>query len=191
MLPPLLQIDDALVSTELITEYFACDYEYCKGVCCIEGDSGAPMCDGEADTLRADYEKYKPLLSEEGIRSISEKGFSVIDFEGDEVTPLVDGTAECAYCHRHPEKGLMCAVEMAGCRKPVSCSLYPIRVQNLSNGMLALNLHHWSVCKCAFEKGRRENIRAYEFLRPVIERVYGEDFWNALDAARKEFDRAE
>ena len=35
----IFEIGDCLVSEEVITEYFACDYEKCKGCCCIIGDS--------------------------------------------------------------------------------------------------------------------------------------------------------
>lgn len=204
MLPPLIQIDNILVSTEIVTEYFSCDYQTCRGVCCIEGDSGAPMDIfkgvgkgdvlrgvgiNEADAIKAAYEGFRPLLSPQAVSSVENKGFAVVDSDGDLVTPLVDGTEECAFCHMHPEKGCMCAIELTGGTKPISCSLYPIRTKLLRTGILALNLHHWDICRCAFEKGRRENTRAYEFLKGPITRAFGEEFYEALDAARKEFDK--
>ena len=70
-------------------------------------------------------------------------------------------------------------------RKPISCWLYTIRITNLSNGTRALNLHRWHICKDAFEKGRREGIRAYQFLREPIEVYFGKDFYEALDQAAK------
>lgn len=143
----------------------------------------------EADTIKAVYAGFKPLLSSNAVSSVENKGFAVVDSDGDLVTPLVDGTEECAFCHMHPEKGCMCAIEIAGGIKPISCSLYPIRTKLLRTGILALNLHHWEICRCAFEKGRRENIRAYEFLKGPITRAFGAEFYEALDAARKEFDR--
>ncbi len=79
----------------------------------------------------------------------------------------------------------LCAIEMAGCRKPVSCSLYPIRVTKLTGGSLALNVHHWEICRPAFEKGRRENVRVYQFLRKPLTDSYGEEFWSALDEAAR------
>ena len=45
----IIEIDDCLVSEEILTEYFACDYEKCKGCCCGIGDSGAPMEECEAE----------------------------------------------------------------------------------------------------------------------------------------------
>lgn len=199
MLPPLLQIEDIILSTDILTEYFACDYDLCHGQCCIEGESGAPLnvlqgcksagtlCDAdEAACLKADYETYRPLMSAAGCKSVSLNGFSVFDRDGDEVTPLV-GSAECAYCHLSPDKGCLCAIEMADRTKPVSCSLYPIRTKRLGSGALALNLHRWGICKCAFEKGRREGIRVYEFLRNPLIRAFGEEFYRALEYFSKEY----
>ncbi len=203
MLPPLIQIDNILVSSDIITEHFACDYQTCHGVCCIEGDSGAPMDIfkgamkgdvvrgvgiNETAAIQASYEEWKPLLSDKAADVIKAQGFSVIDRDGDLVTPLVPGTEECAFCHMHPDNGCMCAIEMKGGIKPISCSLYPIRTKILRTGILALNLHRWEICRCAFEKGKRENIRAYEFLKGPIIHAFGEEFYEALDAARKEFD---
>lgn len=52
----IFEIGDCLVSEEVITEYFACDYEKCKGCCCIIGDSGAPLKEEEIEKSR------KPIL---------------------------------------------------------------------------------------------------------------------------------
>ncbi len=77
----------------------------------------------------------------------------------------------------------LCAIEMAGREKPVSCALYPIRITKMPGGGLALNLHRWDICRAAFEKGRREGVRAYEFLRGPLERRFGAEFYEALSAA--------
>ena len=39
----MIQIDDTLVSLDVIERYFLCDLSKCKGECCVEGDSGAPL----------------------------------------------------------------------------------------------------------------------------------------------------
>ena len=89
----------------------------------------------------------------------------------------------CAFCHF--KDGALCAIEMAGREKPVSCALYPIRITKMPGGGLALNLHRWKVCEAAYEKGRREGVRAYEFLRGPLQRRFGAEFYEALDAAAK------
>ena len=40
---PIIQIGDVLLSPDILTERFCCDYEKCKGVCCVEGNAGAPV----------------------------------------------------------------------------------------------------------------------------------------------------
>ena len=64
----IIQIDDCLVSSEILTEYFACDYEKCKGCCCIIGDSGAPLKECEAGAIEKNYPVFSPLMRQEGTR---------------------------------------------------------------------------------------------------------------------------
>lgn len=181
----IIQIGDILVSEDVVTEYFACDYEVCRGACCIVGDSGAPMEEDEPELIERDYPKFSALMSEGGRDAAEAAGFFEIDRDGDIVTPLVNGSCECAFCHFGPCGETLCAIEKAGCRKPLSCSLYPIRVTKLTGGSLALNVHHWDICRPAFEKGRREGVRVYQFLRKPIADRWGEEFWSALDEAAR------
>jgi len=186
----IIQIGDILVSEDVVTEWFACDYPVCRGRCCIVGDSGAPLKEEELEPLEKNYGAYAPLMREEGRAAVREKGFFEIDRDGDLVTPLVPGSEECAFCH-FEEGSCLCSIErtfLAGksrFRKPVSCSLYPVRVVDLGGGRIGLNLHRWDICRCAFEKGAREKIRAYEFLREPLTEAYGADFYDALCAAAR------
>lgn len=186
----IIQIGDVLVSEEVVTEFFACDYPVCKGICCIEGDSGAPLEEYEPESLERDYGAYSPLMSEEGRQAVGRQGFFEIDIQNDMVTPVVPGTGECAYARMEGDLCL-CAIEkchlQGACalRKPRSCSLYPIRVTKLTGGGEALNLHRWSICKPAFERGRGEGIRVYEFLRGPLTEYYGADFYDALCAGAR------
>lgn len=187
----IIQIDDCLVSEEILTEYFSCDYGKCKGCCCVIGDSGAPMEECEAAAIEKNYKTFSPLMQEEGRAAVAAKGFFEIDSDGDMVTPLVPGSEECAYTMFDEEGNCFCTMERCwfqgkgDFRKPISCWLYPIRITNLSNGTRALNLHRWDICKDAFEKGKKEKVRVYEFLREPIERFFGEEFYSALCEAAK------
>ena len=40
---PILQVGDVLLSPDILTERFCCDLDACKGICCVEGDAGAPV----------------------------------------------------------------------------------------------------------------------------------------------------
>ena len=189
----IFEIGDCLVSEEVITEYFACDYEKCKGCCCILGDSGAPMKEEEIEKVEEAYPAFSPLMQETGREVVAKKGFFEIDVDGDIVTPLCPGTEECAYTHFDKDKNCFCSIERCyfsgKCtfRKPISCWLYPIRVTELTGGKHALNLHRWDICKDAFEKGKKEKVRVYEFLREPLISAYGEEFYSALSFAAKSF----
>ena len=187
----IIEIDDCLVSEEILTEYFACDYEKCKGCCCVIGDSGAPMEECEPEAIEKNYPIFSPIMTEEGRKAVADKGFFEIDMDGDMVTPLVPGSEECAYTIFDEEGNCFCSMERCwfqgkgDFRKPISCWLYPIRITTLRNGMRALNLHRWHICQDAFAKGKKEKVRVYEFLREPIERYFGEDFYSALSEAAK------
>jgi len=183
----MIEIDDKIVSADLLRECFVCDLAACKGACCVEGNAGAPLEADEVDTLEREYETYKPYMTPEGIAAIERQGFMVIDEDGDYTTPLVDD-AECAYscC----ENGItFCAIERAWkegrtlFRKPISCHLYPIRLVQFSNGTTGLNYHRWSICEAARICGKRAGIPVYKALREPIIRKFGEDFYRALEAA--------
>lgn len=187
----IVQIGDILVSEDVILEYFACDYLVCRGKCCIVGDSGAPLLEEELEPIEACYDVFSPLMREEGRKAVEEKGFFEIDRDGDLVTPLVPGSEECAFC-LFENGNCLCSIERrffegkSSFRKPISCQLYPVRAVQLRNGTIGLNLHRWDICQCAFDKGRREGIRAYEFLREPLTAAYGDDFYEALCVAAKQ-----
>lgn len=189
----IVQIGDCLVSSDIFTEYFACDYAKCKGCCCIIGDSGAPLEEEELEPIERNYPAYAPIMRPEGRAAVDSKGFFEIDIDGDLVTPLVPGSEECAYCHFDEAGNCFCSIErkwFAGesdWRKPISCALYPIRLSRLSNGLIAMNLHRWDICRDAYEKGKREGIRVYQFLREPIERRFGEEFYRQMEAAARLF----
>ena len=43
----MIQIDNTLVSLDVLERQFLCDLSHCKGICCVEGDSGAPLLEEE------------------------------------------------------------------------------------------------------------------------------------------------
>lgn len=193
----IIQIGDILVSEDVVTECFACDYAVCKGCCCIIGDSGAPLEESELEPLEENYPIYSKLMRPQGRAQIDKEGFFSIDRDGDIVTPVVDQTEECAYTTFDEAGNCFCSIErcffQGECkfRKPQSCWLYPIRVTKLTGGGQALNLHRWGICKDAYEKGRREGVRVYQFLRDPLISVFGQDFYDALSyAAKKILDEA-
>jgi len=184
-----IEIDDKLISEEVLTTRFCCDVALCRGQCCVEGDGGAPLESDEAEILEAEYHAYKPFMKRKGIAAVRAQGFFTVDDDGELLTPLIDGK-ECAYSYE--EKGVThCAIEKAwvlgltALRKPISCHLYPIRLIRLGEGRVGLNYHRWSVCAEAEECGAHRGISLYIALREAIVRRFGEEFYDALTEAAK------
>ncbi|MFR9602947.1 MAG: DUF3109 family protein [Rikenellaceae bacterium] len=183
----MIEIDDKIVSIDLLREHFACDVAQCKGICCVEGNAGAPLEIEEVDILEQEYDNYKPYMTAEGVASVEKYGFMVIDEDGDYTTPLVND-AECAFAYT--ENGVtLCAIEKAwragecSFPKPISCHLYPIRLINLSNGTVGLNYHRWSVCRSACSNGKKHGIPVYKSLEGAITRRFGAEFYSAMEVA--------
>ena len=107
----IIQIGDILVSEDVVTEYFACDYAVCKGCCCIIGDSGAPLEESELEPLEENYPIYSKLMRPQGREQIDKEGFFSIDRDGDIVTPVVDQTEECAYTTFDEAGNCFCSIE--------------------------------------------------------------------------------
>ncbi|MBN1132744.1 MAG: DUF3109 family protein [Bacteroidales bacterium] len=190
----MIQIGDIIVSRELLTNHFVCNLEKCYGNCCVYGDSGAPLEDGEADLITSHLHDIYPYMRQEGIRTVAEKGAWVIDNDGDKVTPLV-GWEECAYVIFEGDIA-RCAIEKAykegaiPFRKPVSCHLYPIRVNKMKNG-IALNYHQWSVCEPARILGKERGVPVFRFLKDPLIRVFGEPFYEELELVYREMKQSE
>ncbi|MEL6132711.1 MAG: DUF3109 family protein [Bacteroidota bacterium] len=183
--PVVIQIDDKLVSSEVTQELFACDIAACKGACCVEGELGAPLEKSELPILKEIYPKVKPYLRKEGIQAIEEEGTWVRDFTGGLSTPLVEGQ-ECAYVTFSKNGTALCGIEQAhrdgatDFKKPISCELYPIRVQPVGE-FTALNYDRWDICSAACFKGAYEGVKVYEFVKDALIRAYGEEFYQQLD----------
>ncbi|GHV01119.1 hypothetical protein FACS1894159_08380 [Bacteroidia bacterium] len=185
----MIELDDKLISEDVLTVRFRCDLARCKGMCCVEGDGGAPLEEDEIDILEEQYPAFKPFMTPEGIAAIEREGFFVVDGTGELLTPLVDG-CECAYSRREGDVTL-CAIEAAfnngatSFRKPLSCHLYPVRLIRFGDGRTGLNYHRWEICHSALQCGGQEGVPLYRALREPLIRCFGEEFFEALGQAEK------
>ncbi len=108
----IIEIDNILISSAILTEHFICDIPKCHGACCIIGDSGAPLSGQECTTLTKEYASISKYLREEGILSLKEQGLFVRDIDEDLVTPLIKGE-ECAYTVFDHNHNCFCGIEKA------------------------------------------------------------------------------
>ncbi|MCF6366490.1 MAG: DUF3109 family protein [Bacteroidales bacterium] len=180
----MLQIENTIISDDVIEKKFACNLKICKGVCCVEGDSGAPLEKDERELLEKEYSVIKKFLRPQGQKAIDKNGLYYIDEEHDYVTTLVDGK-ECAFTVFDNEGIAACGIEKAfeagetKFRKPLSCWLYPVRTKEISN-LQAVNYDVWDICKSAVLFGEKHNIFAYKFLKEPLIQKFGKEWYEQL-----------
>lgn len=181
-------IDEILISDAVIDEHFLCNLKACKGACCWEGDFGAPLEAVEMNKLTADYDKIKPYLAPEGVAEIEKNGlFTFFEEPKEYGTPLLENGA-CAYMTKDELGIAKCGIEQAyraevtDFYKPISCHLYPIRV-NSDEGLAfeALNYDEWDICSAACTLGKKEKLPVYKFVKNALIRKYGADFYEQLE----------
>ncbi len=185
----MIAIENVLVSDLVAQEQFVCDLTKCKGGCCEDGDAGAPLTKEELDLINEVYETVKPYLTPEGIRVIEKHGRYNYDRDFGWVTPSIDGGL-CAYGSRDENGIIKCGIEQAyrdgkiTWKKPISCHLYPIIVRKGKNGDFdRMNYEPREVlCKPGCIYGKKLKVPVYQFLKEPIIRMYGEEFYDALDA---------
>lgn len=180
----MVQIGDTIVSFSIFTEYFCCDPTHCKGVCCVEGEAGAPVALDEVEKLEEAFSVVQSEMTGEACAIVEEQGVVYSDPDGELVTSIVNGK-DCVFATRDSKGCTLCLIEKAynerrfAWRKPASCYLYPARLGKVGN-LISVNFHKWDVCTYAMVKGKRENIRVYEFLKqPLIER-FGQEWYDEL-----------
>jgi len=188
----MIVINDVLISDDIIEEHFICNLNACKGACCWEGDYGAPINNKEEHTINTIIEEIKPLLPEESVKIIGDRGpfdhFSEKNFLGTALhqngacvfmTYDTNGIAKCAFEKAYEES-------ITSFKKPISCHLYPIRVTiNKEAGFEAWNYDVWDICSAACKLGKEHKMPIYKFLKDAIIRYKGEAFYEELDAAAK------
>lgn len=181
----MFQIKDTLVSEEILDNDFTCNLSACKGECCVAGEAGAPVEEREKETLEKIYPKIKSILRPEGRKAIENQGTYVVsEFEGLE-TPLVNGK-ECAYVTFNEKGVALCGIEKAyragkiNFKKPVSCELYPVRVQKLSK-FQAVNYQRWDICSSACTLGQQLQTPIYKFTKEALIRKFGHDWYVELE----------
>ena len=197
-LPPIIQVGDVLLSSDILTEKFCCDLSMCKGECCVEGDAGAPVTMEEIAGIEGALDTVWGDLSASAQSVIDRQGVAYTDRDGDLVTSIVGGK-DCVFtCYddldvegRRVEGCCLCALEKA-CRngktdfaKPISCALYPIREKTFSDGTVGLNYHQWQICQCGRDLGRRLHLPLYQFLKGPLIRRFGREWYDELCQAAR------
>jgi hypothetical protein len=186
----MIAIDNVLLSDDIIEAQFVCDLERCKGGCCVDGDCGAPITEEEAKIIAEILPKVKPYLPIEYIAEIEKQGIYVIDDEHGMVTPTINGGI-CVYAFTDALGVVKCGIEAAhrdgiiDFKKPISCHLFPIRIDTTSEYELVNYEPRKTLCRPACKLGKKLQVPVYQFLKEPLIRKYGEDFYDAIEAVAK------
>ena len=108
----MILIEDTLISEELFDRKFVCDLSACKGACCVEGESGAPLEEDELEKLEAAVPAALPYFPKEAQARIAEHGLYEMDVDGDLCTPPMGEGKECVYSLFDDKGGVTCVLEM-------------------------------------------------------------------------------
>jgi hypothetical protein len=193
----LIAIDNILVSDEVVSEQFVCDLNKCKGGCCEDGDSGAPLTNEELEILREYAEEIKPYCTEEGLKVIEREGLYRYDAEFGWVTPTIGGRM-CAYGFRDGQGIIKCGIEQACLdkkitwKKPISCHLFPVKItRSKRQNQEYVNYEpRQDLCKAACKLGKQLRVPVHVFLKEALIRKYGTEFFEALEAAALQIKKA-
>lgn len=200
----MIEILGTLVSLDLFKVMFCCDLSKCHGICCVEGDAGAPVTIEEVGLLEDSLDVVWDDLSKEAQKQIDAEGVVYPDRDGELVTQIVCGK-DCVFVKydnisldggktRGPRCAL-CAIDSAfrngkfHWQKPISCALYPVRLSKVGD-MTAVNVHKWDVCQPARDLGKKLQLPVYRFLKDPLIRRFGQEWWNECDVAYRELKKA-
>ncbi len=178
-------VQGVLVDKRVLTTYFACDYDTCKGACCW-GEVQDTLLDGGALTLSEAEEVRKKRFE---ISDYAEYMFrSSITVKpmylrrGNHYTNMCQNV--CVFSNS--EKGT-CAMKLAhdagklSFGIPVYCELYPL-TSFRRNGNIYLEMQDTfdEFCQPAYVKGEKEHTHVYEFCKNALIRFFGENFYTHL-----------
>ena len=157
-IPPIIQVGDVLLSSDILTEKFCCDLSACKGQCCVEGDAGAPVTFDEIAEIEDCLDEVWGDLSASAQAVIDKQGVAYTDKEGDLVTSIVRGK-DCVFTYydslQFTVDGLQMNTEAAE-KSTVNCKPSTVNIEDC--------------CLCALEKAFRAG--KTRFCKPVSCALY-------------------
>ena len=185
----MIQIQHSILSKDIFDVCFICDLAKCKGQCCIDGASGAPLTSEEFRQINEILPAIWDKLSPKAQQLIETQGIAYTDVDGELVTSIINGK-ECVFTYSDADGVCKCVIDTAfregeiSVEKPISCHLYPIRLRDY-DGFTAVNYDRWSLCQSAVRLGRREGVPLYRFLKEPLVRKFGKEWYEEVCEAAK------
>ena len=179
----MIVIGTARIEEPVVQANFACDLVKCKGACCtLPGGRGAPLLDEEIPELKRAFPIVKKYLPDRHLETIERVGFYE-GYPGSQATTCIEQRA-CVFVYYEGDVA-KCSLERAFLngettwRKPISCHLFPIRVSN--NPGKTLRYEQIEQCESGRERGEKEEIGLYKFLKAPLTRLFGEQWYNEFE----------
>lgn len=183
-----IEIEGKLVNKEILEVNFTCDLNKCKGACCtLESEYGAPLAKEEVEIIEKYLDvilEYIPNYSKEKIKN---EGFW--NREDDLFMTKSINNKDCVFVYYDGDIA-KCGIEKAyldgkiDFRKPISCHLFPIRVNKF--GQDILKFERYSECRDALLLGVKTNLSIAQFCKDALIRLYGKKWYNKLIEGRGE-----
>ena len=173
-----------LISEDIFEKEFVCNIARCRGVCCSEGDYGAPLGEGETALIEENLDAIKPFMAQTALEKLAREGFHEQDPEGETVTKCISDK-DCIFAV-YENDAYACAIEKAynagasTFKKPLSCHLYPVRVSRVGD-YTALNYDKWNICSPACQLGAQLKVPVYAFLKDALTRSFGQEWYDELN----------
>lgn len=181
----MIEVDNIMVNREVLSTRFTCDLSKCKGACCtMESDYGAPLVHEEIDILNEIMPVLEEYIPAEHWEKIQESGFWE-EKEGQLMTKSLNNRA-CLFVYWDNDIA-KCGIEKAyfdkkvNFRKPISCHLFPIRVEYF--GGPVLRFENYKDCAPALENGIKTQVKIIEFCEDALVRVYGQEWYDGVKKA--------
>ena len=161
---------------------FCCDYQTCKGRCCVNGIGGAPITEEEDEKIKENLDNILPSLSQENKDAIDAKGLSYI--YKDNLSLILNDKNNCVFTQCGQDGIYRCLLQdlydknITPYLKPISCHMFPVTFEN--NRVSVSKYLKESVCTNAKAFGSQKGIRLYEFVKDALIRKFGQDWYDKL-----------
>ena len=188
MFKDFIDIDDILVNEEVLRKKFTCDLSKCKGACCtMKSEFGAPLLGSEIEKIENVLPIVKKYLPQEQLKYLKSNNFW---FEVDGALMISSvNKRDCIFVYYEGDIA-KCAIEKAYYQegtdfiKPISCHLFPIRVNKFGGDIL--KYEEYSECSVALKLGEETKLTIAQFCKDGLSRMYGSEWYEKLMKPTKE-----
>lgn len=134
-------IGNVTISDEVWETRFACDLPACRGVCCRDGDLGAPITESEAERLSKTLPLVQKYLTREQFSFLSRYGVSEL-YENTLHVREIAPYHPCPFGFHDKRDVLLCSLHALSLRegkssltyKPLWCNLFPMVIRQNAVG---------------------------------------------------------